>query len=208
MIVLNRTSLALALALCAFAPGCDEDGRTPLPQEAGTPAAEAGTPSPEAGVLTPDASTDAGPREGGTAAPYTCNSFTPPTATLCGGSHCQETQAELKAGLSPSGACKTDMEVSTFCNLKAVNEVRTCAVSNFGNTMAGQTCARQKLPEVSPACLQCYLDSAECAGNKCLLECFMATNESNTGPCDACRVAQGCISSFYSCAGFRDPIPQ
>src|SRR6185369_9058053 len=40
-----------------------------------------------------DASLDAGLRDSGAsdAAAFACTSYTPPTATMCGGSHCQQT---------------------------------------------------------------------------------------------------------------------
>ena len=149
----------------------------------------------DAGLM--DAST------GGGDAALACTSWVEPTATMCGGSHCQQTPAQLRTDTPASATCGSDQEVAAFCSLEAVNVVGACVVEAGGMAAGTKTCASTKLgAKMSSPCLDCFVASAQCAVANCLGECL---GNSKTVMCDACRVRNNCISQFYACAGFQSP---
>jgi hypothetical protein len=193
----NRTA-ALAVGLGVLAIGCDEDPQTVGLMDAGSPM---------------DASRDAAKSDGGDASvggggglgSFACRSWTPPAGGKCGGSHCLETIAEVKAGASAGSACKKDEEFEQFCSLSAVSITEMCAQANFGSGAPGiKSCVAAMLPAYTPGCVDCYVASALCAANNCLVECL---GNSHTDACDNCRINSGCIGQFYTCAGYKNPIP-
>jgi hypothetical protein len=144
-----------------------------------------------------DASTGAG--DGAIA----CTSWVEPTATTCGGSHCQQTPAQLRTDTPASAACGSDQEVAAFCSLEAVDVVGGCVVEAAGMAAGTKTCAMAKLgAKLSSSCLDCYVASAQCAATNCLAQCIAS---SKTAACDACRLRSNCVSQFYACAGFKSP---
>jgi hypothetical protein len=196
MVALKRTLFALALVV--FGCGDDDDGKTSGTRLDG--GVDSGLMS-DGSIATTDATTPVAPDASTPGTPTTCAATTAATATMCGGLHCGETPAELKAGRT-AGACTTDAESESLCSLKAVNEVRACATMHLIDTAGRNACAMTKLPELSSGCLDCFLAGAQCAQDKCFSEC--ATG--NIVACDTCRVQMGCVAAFYTCAGFRNPL--
>jgi hypothetical protein len=197
MALLRTTSMALALCLLAGCGDDDDKGSNTL-MDAGT----------DGGNIDASVKPDAGD-SGIFDNPVitACNSFKPAAGTMCGGSHCLETLDQVKAGRA-GGACTSETEAAAFCDLSAPNEVRTCALSNLTNAAGRDTCAATALAgKVSAPCLKCFTDSAQCAAEQCFGECASANSEATTLACDTCRIEKGCISSFYACAGFKNPVP-
>jgi hypothetical protein len=201
MDALKTLSLALAIAVTGAACG-DDDGKSTSKVDAGA----------EAGVVVSDAG-------GGTdAAKRPCTSYTPVADGKCGGSHCTQTESEVKASAIANATCGGDVEIKSFCSLEAVNVVAQCTRNSLGSmgddvtfSNAISTCATTpsaQNPAVVPAgfssaCLSCFVDSAKCAAKNCLIECAASDK---TPECDECRINKGCISSFYQCAGIANPL--
>lgn len=188
MNVMKRTC-GLAVALGLFATGCPEE-----------PANNDGVVDASVmdASMVPDASGDAGT--------FACTSYTPPNAATnrCGGSHCQQSPQQLRMDTPASAACGTQDEVDAFCSLEAVDVVGDCAVEALGVAEGTRACAKEKLPKLSDGCLDCYVASASCTA-KCISVCFP---DRKNAACDACRVREGCIDEFYTCAGFVNPLPR
>jgi hypothetical protein len=200
MKALKRLSLAMAIALAGVACGDDDKPSDNL----------------DGGIGLDGSIRDN--NDGGDAA-LPCTSYTPAANGKCGGSHCLQTEAELRASALANATCGKDIEISSFCSLQAVKVVADCtlaAVSNISDdaafTSSINTCVapdadpatNNRLPEgFSSACSSCFVESAKCAANKCLIQCGA---NPNTVACDTCRINQGCISSFYKCAGITNPL--
>lgn len=145
----------------------------------------------------------------GDASTFACKSSTPATATMCGGSHCLQTPAQLKASVTSGAVCSKTEELDQFCSLQSVGIVQTCILQNLGKPVAERaaavkSCATPMLPQYTSGCLDCFVTSATCAAEKCLNACGA---DPGAAACDECRVAQGCIPNFYTCAGIDNPIP-
>jgi hypothetical protein len=204
MEALKRLSVALAMAVVGGVFGaCGDDADKPAgPIDAGL----------DSGVVIKDGGSDAA------VVARPCTSYTPVANGKCGGSHCTQTESELKATAIANATCGGDVEIKSFCSLEAVNVVAQCTLSSIGSiqdqpafTSAITSCATTPTAQntkVVPAgfsstCLSCFVESAKCAAAKCLAQC--AANP-NTSPCDECRIQQGCIGSFYTCAGITNPL--
>lgn len=205
MKALNRLTLVLAVALAGVACGDDSDSKTPASTGLMDGSlADAG--HVDAGTTTPGLDSGALP----------CGSASKATDTMCGGDHCLETPAQLKAEVKPTSTCKLDAELNSFCSGPAptgvVTLVGNCALSNLAkynpsDTSAFKTgiadCTKPMLdPTFTSACLGCFVDSAVCAANNCLTQCVTPTAPA----CDTCRIEKGCISSFYTCSGLTNPL--
>jgi hypothetical protein len=184
---------ALATALAVFSFGCsdDDDDDDGSPMDAGPKldAGDSGSNNPEGGTLA-------------------CTSWTEPMNGMCGGPHCQQTQAQLRASAPTTATCGSDMEIAGLCTQAVVKTVSTCTVTHAFDPEASReanitTCARMThgSTELSDACMNCYVDAALCAVNHCLQVCL----NPNTTICDDCRIANGCVSAFYTCGGVPQP---
>lgn len=132
-----------------------------------------------------------------------CRSWTKPTGGMCGGPHCQQTFEQLTASATTGGACSGQKDLETLCSLRGPDEVGKCSLANATSRPNIPTCAANALKQdVTPACLQCYLKSADCAFDNCLLECVSGTA---TERCDLCRLQKGCAATFFECAGIAPP---
>jgi hypothetical protein len=141
------------------------------------------------------------PRDANVVSP--CKSWTMPAEGRCGGAHCLQTFDQLKASASPQAACAGDVNLQTLCSLRGPNEITTCAVANITDRTKVKPCAEAALgSSVSGACLDCYVKSADCAFERCLLDCAAG---SMTELCDRCRLNMGCADEFFACAGLAPP---
>ncbi|MDB4972619.1 MAG: hypothetical protein JWN48_960 [Myxococcaceae bacterium] len=207
MEALKRLTLALTVALVGAA--CGDDGDS--------------TPSPggsiDAGHGTVDGGVDAskGPTkillpDGG---PLPCNAATPAANGKCGGSSCEQTEAQLAASVKSGAKCGAPAEIAGFCSLSAVNTVTQCSyqyVSSLPSMLdqfasSTKTCSSAKFamtdPTFSEGCIDCFVASSRCTAEKCLGECAVSTAND---ACDTCRITKGCIKQFYDCAGYADPL--
>ena len=90
MQALGRTrALGAMLGVIAMGCGADEGGSNDAP------------PIFESGI---DGGLD-GATGSGDAAAYTCTSYTAPTATTCGGSHCEQAPEKLRTDTPTSATC-------------------------------------------------------------------------------------------------------
>jgi hypothetical protein len=206
MEALKRLTLALAVGVVGFvASACGDDG-------------DKSTGAPPAGSLDSGMSFKDGGGSDAAVMTRPCTSYTPVMNGKCGGSHCTQTETELKAAAIANATCGGDVEIKSFCALEVVNVVSQCtqaSVASLGNDVAFtsaitscSTTPTAQNPKVVPAgfsstCLSCFVESAKCAASNCLVEC--AANP-NTSPCDECRINKGCIGSFYKCAGITNPL--
>ena len=194
MQALNSFSLVLAAGIVAAACGGDDSGGTSSTLDSGVAHLDSGA-APDAG--------DAG------ALP--CSAATRPAGDKCGGSSCLQTLPDLTASVKPGAKCGATVEVGAFCSLSAVDVVTACgykAISLVGMTdpykASVKACATPMVdPTFSPACLDCFVESASCTVDKCLSECAASTANA---ACDNCRVAKGCVDSSYTCAGYANPL--
>lgn len=196
MEALKRLSLAFAVVALGGIGCGDDDGE--------------GKPTGNLDASTLDSTVPS--TDGGDAATFACTSYQVPTASMCGGSHCLETLAELTSEKAVAAVCSKPEELSQFCQLTSVQTVSGCvlpaalsgATGDALATMVTQ-CAAPKLPDYTAGCLDCFVKSATCAAAMCFSEC--AANP-NTPLCDNCRVSKGCIGDFYKCSGLKNPLPQ
>lgn len=188
---------ALAVGVFLLAIGCEEEPQTVGKMDAGLAMdASRDAAKPDAG--------DAGTGGGGLGS-FACRSWTPPAGDKCGGSHCLETLAEVKANATATSVCKKDEEFEQFCSLSAVTITEMCTQTHYASGAPGiKPCVAAMLPAYTSACIDCYVSSALCAANYCLVECL---GNSHTDACENCRINNGCISGFYDCAGYKNPIP-
>jgi hypothetical protein len=196
----NRVSLALVLASGLASAGCGADddstggGIMDAGADTGVKLIDSG--KPDTGSSTSDASA------------FPCSSGIKPAGDMCGGSHCQETLAQMRAKAQPGAVCGGDLETNSFCQLEAVNAVKNCTLSNFGSSDpdAVAKCSAPLLPGFNATCLVCFAESAKCAAKpeNCLNTCLAGPD---SYACDYCRVEKGCIASFYACAGLSNPVP-
>lgn len=193
MEALKRLTLGFAVAALGVV-GCGDDDDTP------STVLDASLDS-----AIHDASSDAS-GDAGDAASFACSSGTLPTATMCGGSHCLQTPAQLQASVMSGAACSKPEEISQFCQLTSVSKVQQCILANYTQAdvaTATKTCATPMLPDYTSACLDCFVQSAVCAAQKCLAACVA---DPGAPACDQCRVEQGCIPNFYACSGITSPF--
>jgi hypothetical protein len=198
MKALKRLTLALgALALAGVGCGDDDGGD--------------GNTNPNLDASTDSATLDSTVRSdaSGDASTFACKANTPATATMCGGSHCLQTPAQLKASVMSGAACSKTEELDQFCSLQSIGAVQMCIIQNYQKpeaerAAAVKACATPMLPAYTSGCLDCFVQSAVCAAKECLTVCVA---DPGAAACDQCRVEKGCIPSFYTCAGIDNPIP-
>ncbi|HEY6880603.1 MAG TPA: hypothetical protein VI299_21410, partial [Polyangiales bacterium] len=172
MEALKRLSLAVAM-LALAGVGCgddDDDGVVDSGIDGGTDsgAMDAHVPdSAKPDSSTPDSSVPT----------FSCKGGTPPTASMCGGLHCEQTPAQFKMTVKTGAACATDLEQNGVCQLSGIVVAQDCTVQAFlaGNTTpmaltaATKTCAMGKQPTMgySDACLNCFVAGGVCAAAHC-----------------------------------------
>jgi hypothetical protein len=203
----------LALSMPLFQAGCDDDddndnGTRP---DAGGGMPDAGGPE-DAGPG--DAGTggnfeltgDAGPVEG-TATAAQCTSTTDNRDEgMCYGFFCGTNSNSIAAALTEDSPCATNAEVFLICDGEGVREASRCArvhALDSDPREGTRTCMRENpaLDPFSDACLDCFLDSADCAREFCVSECLAGDSPG----CDACREENGCTPDYYTCSGLPNP---
>jgi hypothetical protein len=189
-------------------PGAPVVPGTPVPNDGGTPSVDAGQP-PAGGPGLPSLA--------GTGA--ACYTYTPRSGDKCFGKFCGVTAAQIDAALVKPRIGRCSLVPPEYaCQGIVIREVAGC--SRFERAQAVpfrpnvqpeelrpqvQACVYRNTAidpnVVTPDCLGCYLDSAECSGRRCLDACILG----DSPDCDACRQANGCNDPVAACAGFPDP---
>jgi hypothetical protein len=145
-----------------------------------------------------------------------CQSYSPVSGTgdakKCASWYCGVTLAEMKTHyVQGMGICAT-RPAEEICDNKIPIDVGKCAreikSANLGASNESLRpkvieCVRkanmtdytlEKLPD---NCLNCFVDVANCAGDKCLIECLLDDNKD----CDACRLKNNCDQKVFTCGG-------
>lgn len=146
-----------------------------------------------------------------------CLTYQPKEGDKCAGVYCGINQALLEQALSEIQNFPNDcgsVPADLLCNGTTVTAVAACArdvkSKNLGKSNAEirplvQECVYKNAEiqaKMPPACLGCYLTSAECSGDKCLLQCLGGDSPT----CDKCRLDNGCSRPVAQCTGFPDPL--
>lgn len=159
-----------------------------------------------------DAGTAAPGPLSGSAAANSCSYFSKPDAgaNTCTGYYCGVTEAKIAAAMPANSVCG---DPHGTCTGELTDKLSTCTrnvvIANLGQPGAS---LRGKIEDcmyadavtkanVKPACLGCFIDSAICIVDNCLMEC------SSEGPgCDTCRKEKKCVQGVFSCAGLPSPL--
>jgi hypothetical protein len=146
-----------------------------------------------------------------------CLTYQAKSGDKCAGVYCGISQDLLAQALTETQNFPNDcgsVPADLLCSGVTVTQVGMCARSvksaNITKSNAElrpliQECVyknaeiKAKMP---PACLGCYLTSAECSGEKCLLQCLSGDSPN----CDKCRLDNGCSRPVAKCTGFPDPL--
>jgi hypothetical protein len=141
-----------------------------------------------------------------------CQSFTELTDDKCQGWYCGVSEAELVAAIDPKARCGGDPVL--LCKGTVTTKVGACARKEKEADPAAandvlrpkiRDCAyedaevKEKVPE---DCLNCIIDVAACAGDKCLGPCLGGDTET----CDNCRLSNGCDAMVFSCGELPSPL--
>jgi hypothetical protein len=93
----------------------------------------------------------------------------------CAGFLCNWTETQLLCNLPEDTVCNTDVDLQYACDRTLQDTIATCARGAAEDIVASiiepdqyeeatAECTRETLPkQVSPACLDCYIESASCA---------------------------------------------
>jgi len=148
----------------------------------------------------------------GTATAASCLSYQPATSTMCGSYYCGVTPETLTAAIGPNSMCGSDPAYVCKGTLPLV--VGACARKlKSANPLSSseslrpqvQACAYEDAEvkqKVSEQCLRCYLDSAVCAGDNCLVDCLSGDSPA----CDSCRMKNNCTAPVFTCNGLPNPL--
>jgi hypothetical protein len=165
----------------------------------------------------PGTNTGARKKIEGTGTKAGCSTYGLPTGVKCGGIYCAIDEDLLSLAMEetaslPNGCGSVPAEL--ICSGITARTVAACArkeksaaplASNAELRPKIQACAlleaelKAKMPV---SCLGCYLDSAQCSGDKCLIECLGG----DSATCDKCRLDKGCSRPVADCTGFPNPL--
>lgn len=146
-----------------------------------------------------------------------CSTYGLPTNGKCGGVYCAVEPALLERAFQeltnrPNG-CNT-VPSDLACSGLTARVTAACARKiKSANALASNAELRPKIQacvyedaeikaKMPPTCLSCYLDSATCSGDNCLIECLGGDSPS----CDKCRLDKGCSRPVADCTGFPNPL--
>ncbi len=148
----------------------------------------------------------------GTAIDAKCAGNSKPQGEMCGGYYCGTTKEAIRAETKPQAACSGEAQLGLLCSATLSSVVSRCARTAGQMVLASdeekatytRTCAKDDpaLAEVKDPCLECFVTSAKCARENCLVECLPGDSAS----CDKCRIDNGCTPSVFPCAGIPSPL--
>lgn len=203
---------SLVLALAGVACSDDDDGNnTPPPTGDGDGDGDSGDGDGDGDGGDGDGTSfelvgEVGPVEG-TADDAQCNETSDTRdEDGCYSFYCGTNSNSIKAGATSNATCGTDAEVYYACEGASSRRAGECARINALRPdphAATRDCFREdtKLDVITDSCLECYLDSADCARENCASVCLGGHSDD----CDKCRQDSGCTPGFYECAGLPDP---
>ncbi len=125
--------------------------------------------------------------------------------------YCYTTLEGLKDTVTPGGACAMEQDAALQCEGTVTIVTSKCARSNAGQIgdearfrAAIKACVLEdaQVMAIHEPCIDCYVETAVCAGKLCTLECISGDSPA----CDECREEKGCTPDFYVCAGLPDPL--
>jgi hypothetical protein len=152
--------------------------------------------------------------KGGASAEMKCNSYQKPEGDQCAGWYCEVTEAQLVSMVDADAKCGGD--VPLLCRGTVVEKVGECARRiKSAMPLAESETLRQPVRDcvyetqeikdkVPQDCLDCTIDAAVCAGDKCIGECLAG----NSAGCDKCRLENGCDQMVFSCGGLPSPLKE
>ena len=110
--------------------------------------------------------------------------------------------------LAPAGMCMNaeDGAILGAVDVAAVTSdaATACYLGGATEDASYVACTSEALIDetgLTAGCVDCFVQSALCAKNNCLVECL-----SDPVACETCREENGCISAFYECSGL--PVPE
>lgn len=149
----------------------------------------------------------------GSAPKAKCSSYGKASGTMCAGYFCGVTKEQIEAEMPKDNICGANA-VEGACDNKLPTELAKCARSvKSSMPLASNDELRPKvrdcvfmvaeLKEKTPLpCMDCFLDAAICAGDKCLIECLAGDSKG----CDTCRAKNKCDATVFTCAGLISPF--
>ena len=151
----------------------------------------------------------------GTAPKNACTSTTPAEDGMCSSHFCGITAEQLGAAMDPESPCGAPEQACeqggtlakkvTDCSIEEKSKINNLGKTNEQLRPLVQACVYKDAEikqTVTTECLGCFLDVAECAGEKCLTDCLVGT----ASQCDACRIRNGCEQPLFACAGLPNPL--
>jgi hypothetical protein len=175
----------------------------------------------DAGVKSDGGKSDAGKADAGSALSAIkgsakkagCSSTQAAEDGMCSSHFCGITEEQLASASDPESVCGPP---ATACEEggRLAKSVTDCSIqvkaTNFGKTNEQlrplvQACVYKDAEikaKVNTECLGCFLAVAECAGEKCLVECLTGS----PAVCDKCRIDKGCEAPLFECAGLPNPL--
>jgi hypothetical protein len=148
----------------------------------------------------------------GTAIDARCAGNSKPQGAMCGGYYCGTTKDAIRAETRPQAVCSGEAQLGLLCSATLSTVVSRCARTAGQMVLASdeekatytRTCAKDDpaLAQVTDPCLECFVESAKCARENCLVECLPGDSAS----CDKCRIDNGCTPSVFPCAGIPSPL--
>jgi hypothetical protein len=107
----------------------------------------------------------------------------------------------------PPGMCMNAEDGAILASMDVADATSTaatdCYLGGATEDEAYVTCTSEALIDetgLTAGCVDCFVQSALCAKNNCLVECL-----SDPVACETCREENGCTSSFYECSGLAVP---
>jgi hypothetical protein len=126
----------------------------------------------------------------------------------CKGDYAALTQSELDTKTAATGKCVTD--VATICGYDVTTAAEECGADCYKNKALDDSIQNACVSScitgsvaLSDACLGCYVTDVGCARSHCLLQCGL---DATSASCLACRVANGCAPTFFSCSGLPNEV--
>lgn len=164
--------------------------------------------------------TDGGTADGGTISfagkHVGCTSYGTPTGDKCAGYYCKLTKADLAPAFPTTGKCSIftaervcagALTVSVGKCARAEKTLGTALLLNDAQIRANtETCIYKdaQFADVPKECMSCFLDAAQCAGDKCSAQCLTA--DPGSAACDKCRMDNNCNQPAPACAGLPNPF--
>jgi hypothetical protein len=161
-------------------------------------------------VVKRDATTTDGPRDMGGAdrAPDTGG-----TPGMCVGTFSMLTRTQLGGLSTAGGKCNNMGDLDILCARDISMITRTeggrCFLSGAMAQPALVMCVRDAVrmqldPDLTDACLDCYLQAVACSVTNCATQCGLAPT---SAMCLQCQMANNCIQNFFSCSGLPSGAP-